>query len=273
MGTSASNRGPSSAVPFDPPWLEEIEIPNIPPPVQSDGDEDQTTETQSDKLSPSARFGNARRNLSDYVVSGDRGSLRRALGHYSKTGMGGSRKLSNRLKLSSIVAAGLFSALQSLSEGNNEPLSTVIAQLLKNDAGIYSVKDEVVRFVCPDGGSLDETSTRNSVSSALSDFFQDNPDVDIMNLNEDSIWVLISSFLGYEAFNRIQLDIGQAFERLESLVSRVSRLNDMRDYLKSEISSQLNAIRKEIARRTISDLQEIFQKSIERTFSVFEVSL
>jgi archaellum component FlaC len=94
-----------------------------------------------------------------------------------------------------------------------------------------------------------------------------------MNLNEDSIWILISSFLGYEAFNRIQLDIGQAFERLESLVSRVSRLNDMRDYLKSEISSQLNAIRKEIARRTISDLQEIFQKSIERTFSVFEVSL
>lgn len=108
----------------------------------------------------------------------------------------------------------------------------------------------------------------------MSDLFDKNPDIDITALSDDSIWSLVSSFLSYEAFSRIQLDIGQGFERNDvSLSDRVTRLNDMREYLESEISSQINVIRNEIGNKPPSNLQKIMMTSIERTFKVFEVTV
>ena len=83
MGTSSSSNGPGSGVSLDPPWLDDIEIPNI------------IKQPSSDKtgipliLAPKSRFGNARRNMGEYVRSEAEILLRKALGHYSKSGMGG----------------------------------------------------------------------------------------------------------------------------------------------------------------------------------------
>jgi hypothetical protein len=211
--------------------------------------------------------------MSDYVKSGSRDSLRRALGHYSKTGMGGASRVATRMQSSTRVAAGIVSAFNSLRDGNNQTLASVISKLRDSDADAYSIIDAIVGYVCPDGGSLDETSSRDSVASALSDLFQNNSDIDITNLSDDNIWSLVSAFLGYEAFSRVQLDIGQSFERMDSLDNYIARLNDMREYLESEIAAQLNMLRKESAQKLPSDLQGIIPTAIERTFIVFEVSV
>jgi hypothetical protein len=274
MGTSVSHKGAKSGVSFDPPWLDDIDVPNSPPELQPDKKPSKEPASPlAPAVAPPARYGSARRSMSDYVKSGSRDSLRRALGHYSKTGMGGASRVAGRMQSSTRVASGMYSAFNSLRSGSNQTLANELSKLKESGADAYSIIDAIVGYVCPDGGSLDEVSTRDSVSAALSDLFQRNPDIDITNLSDDNIWSLVSSFLGYEAFNRVQLDIGQAFESMDSLGSRLVRLNDMREYLESEIAAQLNTLRKESAQKPPSDLQGIVPTAIERTFAVFEVAV
>ena len=48
-------------------------------------------------------------------------------------------------------------------------------------------------------------------------------------------------------------------------------MNEMKDYLQSEISSQLNRLRNS-GSKTI-DMQKLFQTAIENTFEVYEVEV
>ena len=54
-------------------------------------------------------------------------------------------------------------------------------------------------------------------------------------------------------------------------VERVIRMNEMRDYLQSEISAQLNRHRNSDS-QTI-DMQKLFQTAIKNTFEVYEVEV
>ena len=99
-----------------------------------------------------------------------------------------------------------------------------------------------------------------------------NPDADFSNLSDDQIWSLTAIYLGNEAFNRIQMDIGQAFEKQDvPYVDRVTRLNDMREYIQSEIAIQMDALRK-MADQNV-DMNQLFQDTIKNTFEVFEVEV
>ncbi|MGL6201384.1 MAG: Qat anti-phage system associated protein QatB [Lachnospiraceae bacterium] len=270
MGTSASSTGPGSGVSFDPPWLDDIDLPNEPqPPLQEKPNNIPPPEMP---IAPKARFKNARQSMGDYVKTGSKESLRRSLGHYSKTGMGGAQKVANRLRVSTKVAANLFHSLRDLREGNNQPIGAIIKALKSEGADAYRFIDVIIENVCPDGGSLDETSNRDSGYAALSEFFQKNPDTDISNLSDDNLWSLTASFLGNETFSRVQLDIGQSFERQDIPVQdRIVRFNEMREYIKSEISSQINKHRNE--RQLSTDIQSILQTTIKNTFEVFEVEV
>lgn len=270
MGTSASHDGPKPGVSFDPPWLDDIDNPEAPTAPKQNPQAPPTEPL----LAPPARFRSARRSMGDYIRSGSRESLTKSLGHYSRTGMGGSRNVANRMRHSASVASKLYSSFSSLREGNEPTISTLISNYMTANADVYGLIDAIAEYICSDGGSLDETAPRNSISSALSDLLDKNPDVDITALSDDSVWSLVSSFLGYEAFSRIQLDIGQGFETGDiSLADRVMRLNDMREYLESEISSQIGVIRNEIGNKPPSDLHKVMMTAIERTFKVFEVTV
>lgn len=99
-----------------------------------------------------------------------------------------------------------------------------------------------------------------------------NPDADFGNLSDDQIWSLTAIYLGNEAFNRIQMDIGQAFEKQDvPYVDRVTRLNDMREYIQSEIAIQMDALRKTADQNV--DMNQLIQDTIKNTFEVFEVEV
>jgi len=266
MGTSASHSGPKSGVSLDPPWLSDI-LPGQTPLAPTN------PPLAIPPIAPPARYKDARRSLTDYANSGNKESLTRSLGHYSKVGMGGSRKVADRMQNSTRTAAGIYSALQSLRSGSISSVANDIARLKAEGASIYSIIDVFVKHICSDGGSLDETSARDSASSALSELLEANPNADIQNLSDDDSWQIISSFLGYEAFSRIQLDIGQTFEKLDSLSERTFRLQEMREYLESEITVQINTLRNENPNVSSTNLHEMLGSAIERTFRVFEVSL
>lgn len=269
MGTSASSNGPGAGVSLDPAWIDDIELP---------GDNKSNSENSSDNdgispiIAPRARFSSARRNLNDYVRSGSTDSLRKSLGHYSRTGMGGSSNIANRMRASSRVAAGFVSAFRALRDDPDCNLGKTIAELKATGANAREIIKAIVNTVCPDGGSIDEQLSKNSGTMALSEFMENHPDADISNLSDDQIWSLTGEYIGNEAFGRIQMDIGQSFERSDvSIIERVQRTNEMREYIKAEIYTQLNLVRQSSDQQT--NVEQMIKSAIENTFSVYEMEV
>ena len=283
MGTSTSSMGPGAGVSLDPEWLDDIDIPNTGN-IQSDQQKIENDENENlinnntqdnietPDLAPKFRFANARRGMGEYARLGSKESLRKSLGHYSKTGMGGAEKLSERMRISTKVASNFFHAFQSLRDNEKFSLGELLSELKKRGANANEIIDTIIDNVCPKGGSLDEVSCKDSGRVALSQFMKRNPDADFCELTDDQIWSLTSIFLGNEAFNRVQLDIGQCFEKQDiPVVERVNRMNEMKDYLQSEISVQLNLLRN--SEHQIYDMQKLFQKAIKNTFEIYEVEV
>ena len=264
MGTPASSKGPGAGVSFDPPWLDDIDVP---------GQDNQNNNVNpAIEIAPKARFGSARRSMGEYVRSGSRDSVRRSLGHYSKTGMGGAQNVARRMRTSTKTASNFFNTFRSLRDDTTFSLGKEISELKNRGANASEIIDAIVGHVCPNGGSADEISCRDSGTSALSEFMDQNPDADFGNLSDDQIWSLTAIYLGNEVFNRIQMDIGQAFEKQDvPYVDRVTRLNDMREYIQSEIAIQMDALRKTADQNV--DMNQLFQDTIKNTFEVFEVEV
>ena len=288
MGTSASSKGPGSGVPFDPPWLDNIapELPGegIQPGEQGVNKDNGNQENnqpnppfqpaEQPDLAPSRRFQNARRHLADFVSTGNQGSLRSALGNYSRTGMGGSRNVARRMRTSTKSASNLFRVLQSAREGTDQTVNQWVVSLAARNADAWEIVDEIIRFVAPDGGSPEETSSRDSMAQAMEDLLETNPNIDLLHLEDNNIWTLVESFLSHEAFNRLCLDIGQNFENSKlSPRDRVLRMNEMRDYLRAELSTQIERLRQQTPNASSKQLQTVLQAAIENTFTVYEGSL
>ena len=264
MGTSASSKGPGAGVSFDPPWLDDIDIPG------QDSQDNNVKPAMG--IAPKARFSSARRNMGEFVRSGSIDSARKSLGHYSKTGMGGAQNVARRMRTSTKTASNFFNIFRSLRDDNTFSLGREISELKNRGADASEIIDAIVSHVCPKGGSVDEISCRDSGASALSEFIDQNPDADFNNLSDDQIWSLTAIYLSNETFNRIQMDMGQAFEKQEvPYVDRMIRLNDMREYIQSEIATQMDALRKNAEQNV--DMNQFFQDTIKNTFEVFEVEV
>jgi len=279
MGTSSSSSGPGGGVPFDPPWLSSVASEIGSPLEQISGEPDQIGQNpqqtepaaQPVEMAPPRRFGNARRLLGEYASSGDRGTLQKALGSYSRRGMGGASKVASRMRMSTSAGAGLFNFLQGVRDSADTKVRDWVNQLTSKNLSAYEVADEIIDQVISTGGSLEEESCRDSMAQAMSDLLTIDPDVDLLNMDNDSIWTVIELFMANEAFNRINLDIGQLFESDRySPREAVSRMNDMRDYLKSEISAQIQELRTDTSNPTKAEMNTLLQSAIKITFEVFE---
>jgi len=292
MGTSGSSDGPGPGVPFDPPWLDDIDAPqpddgnqqNDNPKDDQGPDDTQPKKEQPEPLpekpavppevAPPKRFLGARRALREFAKSGSGDAFSRAVGHYSRTGMGGARSAANRMRTSTRLGAGAFGFLQAARDRTDPAINEWVGSLTARNASAQEIADEIVRRTMPAGGSQDEAASQQSMDQAMQDLLARDPDIDLLNLDDNNIWSLIESFLSYEAFYRLSLDIGQVFE--DAALSpriRVTRLKEMRNYLKAELSSQVEELREETSNATSGQLQSVLQHALENTFSVYERSI
>ena len=287
MGTSSSSAGPGGDVPFDPPWLDDIANSQPDGGVQDDdqgnGDsqnvdqenngsqEPDQSPAQPPDLAPPRRFYNARRELGVFARTGNEESFRKAIGHYSRTGMGGARKAASRMRASTRSAANFFGVLQSAREGSDPTINQWVSSLSERHLSAQDVIDEIIRQVAPSGGSLDEASCRESMAQAMHDLMEEYPDIDLLHLGDGNIWTVIESFLGYEAFSRLCLDIGKIFEK-SALNPRVTvtRMNEMQEYLKAELAAQIEELRTSTQNPTSAQLQALLQSAVQNTFLVYE---
>ena len=199
MGTSSSSSGPGGGVPFDPPWLTSVASEIGSPleqisgePAQQEQNPQQTEPAaQPVEPAPARRFSNARRYLGEYANSGDRGSLKKALGSYSRKGMGGASKVASRMRASTSAGAGLFNFLQGVRDSADTKVRDWVNQLTSKNLSAYEVADEIIEQVISTGGSLEEESCRDSMAQAMSDFLTIDPDVDLLNMDNDSIWTVM----------------------------------------------------------------------------------
>jgi len=288
MGTSGSSNGPGAGVPFDPPWLDDIEIPTPgdgPPPDDQKPDDADPVNGKSEPpleapaapppdVAPPKRFFGARIALRKFAKTGSEDAFRRAVGHYSRTGMGGAQSAANRMRTSARSGAIAFNFFQAARNKTDPAINQWVDSLTTRNASAQEIADEIVRHTIPAGGSQDEAASQQSMAQALQDLLARDPDIDLLNLNDNSIWALIESFLGYEAFNRLCLDIGQVFEDATlSPRGHVTRMNEMRDYLKSELSSQVEALRGNTTSATLGQIQSVLKHALENTFAVYEGSV
>jgi len=292
MGTSGSSAGPGPGVPFDPPWLDNIDTPQPGdghPQDDEPKDDQGLDDTQPEEgrpvpppeapaappdVAPPKRFLGARIALREFAKTGSEDAFRRAVGHYSRTGMGGARSAANRMRTSARSGASAFSFLQAARDKTDPAINEWVDSLTARNASAQEISDEIVRHTTPAGGSQDEAASQQSMAQAMQDLLDRDPDIDLLNLDDNSIWALIESFLGYEAFYRLTLDIGQVFEDAAlSPRDRVTRMKEMHDYLKAELSSQVEALRGDTSNATSGQLQSIMQCALENTFAVYEGSI
>lgn len=279
MGTSTSSSGPASGISMDPPWLDDINS-DTNTSIDSDSSSDEEPSnveqpvTQEPILvAPPARFGTARQSLGEFARSGSQDSFKKAVGHYSKKGMGGASNVAKRMRASTSSVSGLVSFLRDVKSNTFPDIQNWASELMSKSPTANEVIDAIIDRVTTEGGIIDEESIKDSMANAMSDLLEQNPNLDLLNLGDDESWDLIENFLSYEASNRLQLDIGQLLERTLSPIEMVERTDEMREYLKAEISAQLEQYKPSDKHPNIGKLNAVIHQALESTFLVFEGEL
>jgi len=284
MGTSTSSSGPGAGASLDPPWLNDL-VPaagggesEASPPDESPEAEDESAEGGQAKLeevksvvAPPRRFAAARRDLGAFIRSGDTAVLARAIGHYSRTGMGGAAAATSRMRASTSAGAGLVSFLQAARDGTNSGIASWVQDLLARNPSSDDVADAIVQALAPPGGSADEESLRDSMALAISELILLQPDVELLRMSDTDTWTLLQLFLGHEVCNRLEFDMGQFFEssRLDPELG-VKRELEMRDFVKNEVGVQLAALREKTPNPSKQQLDVLVQDAVRMTFEVYE---
>lgn len=277
MGTSTSSAGPGSGISMDPPWLDDINN-DTSVPTDSDSSSEQESEAPAEQpttqeqtvLAPRARFGTARKNLGEFARTGSQDSFKKAAGHYSKKGMGGASNVAKRMRASTNSVSGLVSFLRDVKSNTLPDIQDWARSLMSKSPTANEVIDAIIDRVTNEGGIIDEESIKDSMAHAMADLLDQNSDLDLLNLGDDESWDLIENFLSYEASNRLQIDIGQLFERTLSPTQMTQRIDEMREYLKAEISSQLQPYKSSDKHPDIGKLNAVIHQALESTFFVFE---
>lgn len=260
MGTSTSSSGPKGGVSFDPPWVDQL-VDDIAIPASQ--------AAAAVGVAPPARFRAARSALKHFAVSGDRSDFRRAVGHYSRSGMGGAKNASARMRVSSVAGAALGELLVALQSGALPPTSA-LSYLIGTAPAAQDIIDAIVREVSTSGGSFEEESCADSMEWALSQLLVQEPNADLFHLTDEHIWTVLENFLAAEANARLTLDIGQLFESMHlSPKIVVARLTDVRDYLRAEVRAQMNAL-KTSAIPNAAALAAVLDECLRATFAVYE---
>lgn len=263
---------------FDPPWLDddggfEPSLPPPPPPADTPKKADQEVPPQHPAaVAPPARFQQARISMGKFAgEKSGRGGFQKAAGHYSKTGMGGAGKLANRMRHSTATGARLAEFLSSASSPQDATTRAWVKDIVDRKLTGQDLIDAIVQQVAPSGGSRDEESCADSMARALSEFLEKNPDAEILNLEVADIREITERFLANEACSRLTNDVGQILESGKiSLRESLALLNEMREYLRADLSVQVGELWKTTENPSQSELDGILRTAVQRTFEVYE---
>ena len=288
MGTSTSSAGAGAGASFDPPWLDDagagIDTDYADAPLNpgatpaddtdgTDGGEDnqhQVTPPTGPTIAPPGRYQQARSALTGFVRSGSSSDLRRGVSSFVKKGMGGSSRAASRMRTSAIAASSLGGFLATARNGSDPSINAWVDSVKQRGLSAKETALEVVRRLIPTGGSIDEESARHSMDHAIAHLYEMEPNADIFDLTDDQIAKLIAYTVAFEVYNRIQLELGQVFEKLKYSPQLIqNRLGQVLDFIMVVVNRSMEKARaggveramREIANSALRDALTVFAES------------
>lgn len=284
MGTSSSSRGPGSNVPFIPPWVPQLPPPlppplaapdGSPPPADGDGQKPAPPAPPSPPMgppiAPPRRFQSARINLGSYARNGSRDDLKRGLGHYTATGLGGSGRATQRMARTAVNAGRLYGTLSALSSGVALPSDVSIDPSALAGRPAREIADEVARALQPPDGTQDAEASRDSIARALSELIAAEPDVDMLALTPQQIEYVTQVYVGEDLCCRISLDVGKAIiDKAPSYAVGQSRLEEMKAFVRQEVALIFRTRASGGQRMSRQNAASLAAGVIQSTFYVFE---
>lgn len=260
MGTSASSRGPGSGVPLVPDWVanpagQPSAAPGAPPP----------------QMAPPRRFQPARTSLGKFGKGGDKADLRKGVGRYSRTGMGGAASASERMAGTARTAGGLYNILDSLASGTALPPNVGISSADLAGKNQQEISDLIVDALRPVDGAQDSEVARDSASRAFSELLEFDPNPDLTALTPDQIDRVVEAYMANDIANRVELDVGKAvLDKSPSAAEGVIRLQEMKDYIRETVRSAFRA-REQIGQTmTRQNATTLAADTLRDTFEIFE---
>lgn len=288
MGTSTSSAGAGAGVSFDPPWLDDAgagidsdyaDVPLSPgatPSEEADGTEggednqSQATPPSVTGTAPPGRYQQARSALTGFVRSGSSSDLRRGVSSFVKKGMGGSSRAASRMRTSAIAASSLGGFLATARNGSDPSINAWVDSVKQRGLSAKETALEVVQKLIPTGGSVDEESARHSMDHAIAHLYEMEPSADIFNLTDDQIANLMAYTVAFDVYNRVQLELGQVFEKLKYAPRLIqNRLGQVLDYIMVVVNRSMEKARAggveramtEIANAALQDAMTVFAES------------
>jgi len=268
MGTSQSSTGSPSGVPLIPPWVPDPEVPND---DQGNGVQPEAPPSQPAPIAPARRFQSARLNLGNFSQTGSSEHMRRGVGHYVQSGLGGTRTATRRFEGTARTADSLYRALAATAEGRPPvPGSPLDPEILAGRPA-QEIMDSIVEAVRTVDGTQDGEASRKAIRDALSDLLTRFPDADLLNLTEDERSFVVERYVALDVYNRINLDVGKAIQdNAPSPQAALSRLRDVKEYAKETVSAAFRKLRELGQVITSGRVGQIVRSALKETFEVFE---
>ena len=274
MGTSGSSSGPGTGVELIPPWVTDTEIePSVEPgDNQEPGEEDPENPPEAPpKKAPFGRFRGARTHLGRYASSGSDYSLRRGVGHYVRSGLGGSRNASRRMAGTARRAGALYGVLHDLRGGRTPGSYPDLDPAALEGRPAREIVERIAEALSPSDGTLDAEAGRYSISQALSELIRRNPAIDLTSLTQEEIVLATELFVVADIRRRIELDVGKAiFAKAPDASTAIRRLDQMYRYVRQVVASAFRLWSNEPEPVTQQAAISLAEGVIQNTFEVFE---
>lgn len=274
-----------------PPWVPDPMPPNPPSdgdgaiPADGDGPDGQQTPSQGQPatqqptptpplpspIAPAARFGGARRSLSNFARTGDRADMRRGLRHYVRSGYGGGGTALRRFGGTASTAAALSGVLSSVAGGQAPSAGSPLDPVLLAGRSAREIMDAVVEAVRPVDGTQDAEAGRAAIKDALSELLTMFPQADLLNLSEGQRGFAIERFVAIDVYRRFQLDLGKTIQdKAPTATVGLARLKEVKNYIKETIAAAFRKLRAAGSRVTTGRVNEFVRAALSETFQVFE---
>ena len=257
MGTQQSSKGSPGNVPMVPPWVPDVPAPP-PTPVPGTAPAETVppgepsapalpaapTPPQRVPMAPAGRFFAARRSAGSYARNGSTRDLKRALGHYVRTGYGGAKTAVRRFGGTANTAGALYTALSPSQPGAGPETVNQLDRTLLSGRSANEIMDAIVEAVRPVDGTQDAEANRFAIRNALSELLVRFPEADLLAPTEEQRIYAIERFAAIDVFQRFWLDLGKAIQdKAPSARAASSRLKEAKDYVKEVVSASFRRLR------------------------------
>lgn len=197
--------------------------------------------------------------------------MRRGLGHYVRTGYGGSGTATRRMGGTASTAGALHGALSAAAAGQPAAPGSPLDPTLLAGRSAQEVMSAVVEAVRPVDGTQDAEAARVAIRDALSELLTRFPDADLLNLDPEQRSFAIERFTALDVYQRFNLDLGTAIrDKAPTATAALSRLKQARDYIKEAVAASFRRLRDAGRTITAGRVSQVVRDALRDTFQVFE---